>query len=244
MTTCSARTATTRPRPSRISSTRSNSIAGPATRPPICTGRRSTERWRARLYLHRALPLEAQDVVAITHREKPRPDNTSFPLNDLNPRTEDQSSGQRAGTSHGEETDSGEEKEKAGVKKDDGAGNTQTRGVRRYRQCLGKRPRQWRKRQRRPPHPAAYARFGRAAIADKDHASRVRSTAVNLSARQRGFSLLGRKRSIAARGRSNFWGSIAPGLSWQVGAVLPVDLDRGVDLNAFYDRVGLRFFHA
>jgi hypothetical protein len=24
-------------------------------------------------------------------------------------------------------------------------------------------------------------------------------------------------------------------LSWQVGAVLPVDLDRGVDLNAFLD---------
>jgi hypothetical protein len=50
--------------------------------------------------------------------------------------------------------------------------------------------------------------------------------------------------SEALRRGSDFWGSIAPGLSWQVGAVLPVDLDRGVDLNAFYDRVGLRFFHA
>jgi hypothetical protein len=50
--------------------------------------------------------------------------------------------------------------------------------------------------------------------------------------------------SEALRRGSDFWGSIAPGLSWQVGAVLPVDLDRGVDLNAFYDRAGLRFFHA
>jgi hypothetical protein len=28
-----------------------------------------------------------------------------------------------------------------------------------------------------------------------------------------------------------------------VGSILPVDLDFGVDLNAFYDRVGLKFFH-
>jgi hypothetical protein len=50
--------------------------------------------------------------------------------------------------------------------------------------------------------------------------------------------------SEALRRGSDFWGAIAPRLSWQVGAILPVDLDRGVDLNAFYDRVGLRFFHA
>jgi hypothetical protein len=49
--------------------------------------------------------------------------------------------------------------------------------------------------------------------------------------------------SAALRRGSDFWGAIVPGLSWQVGAVLPVDLDRGVDLNAYYDRVGLRFFH-
>jgi hypothetical protein len=28
-----------------------------------------------------------------------------------------------------------------------------------------------------------------------------------------------------------------------VGSILPVDLDFGVDLNAFYDRQGLKFFH-
>jgi hypothetical protein len=48
----------------------------------------------------------------------------------------------------------------------------------------------------------------------------------------------------ALRRGSDFWGAISPGLQWQVGAALPVDLDHGVDLNAFYDRIGLRFFHA
>jgi hypothetical protein len=120
-------------------------------------------------------------------------------LNDLNPRTEDKSSGQRAGTSHGEETGSGDKEEKTQVEKNDGANKTQTSGGRRYRQCLGKRPRQWRKRQRRPPHPAAYTRFERTAFTDRDHASRVRPAAVNLSARQREFSLLDRKRGAAAR---------------------------------------------
>jgi hypothetical protein len=42
---------------------------------------------------------------------------------------------------------------------------------------------------------------------------------------------------------STFWSALLPGVSWQVGKVLPVDLDHGDDLNAFYDRVGLRFFH-
>ncbi|HXB06598.1 MAG TPA: hypothetical protein VNW04_05775 [Puia sp.] len=42
---------------------------------------------------------------------------------------------------------------------------------------------------------------------------------------------------------STFWSSRLPGVSWEVGPVLPVDLDHGEDLNAFYDRVGLRFFH-
>lgn len=48
----------------------------------------------------------------------------------------------------------------------------------------------------------------------------------------------------ALRRGSDFWGGITPGLSWHVGATLPVDLDKGIDLNAFYDRIGLRFFHA
>ncbi len=42
---------------------------------------------------------------------------------------------------------------------------------------------------------------------------------------------------------SVFWSSHLPGTSWQVGKTLPVDLDHGNDLNAYYDRVGLRFFH-
>ena len=47
-----------------------------------------------------------------------------------------------------------------------------------------------------------------------------------------------------------FWSAIVPtGTRWQVGKVLPVQLDSGVDLNAFYtrggfgDTPGLHFFH-
>ena len=47
----------------------------------------------------------------------------------------------------------------------------------------------------------------------------------------------------ALRRGSDFWGALVPGTSWEVGAILPVDLDFGVDLNAFYDREGLKFFH-
>jgi hypothetical protein len=47
----------------------------------------------------------------------------------------------------------------------------------------------------------------------------------------------------ALRRGSDYWGSLLPGVRWEVGARLPVDLDHGVDLNAYYDRVGLRFFH-
>jgi len=47
----------------------------------------------------------------------------------------------------------------------------------------------------------------------------------------------------ALRRGSDFWGSLIAGVQWQVGATLPVDLDHGQDLNAYYDRVGLRFFH-
>jgi hypothetical protein len=49
---------------------------------------------------------------------------------------------------------------------------------------------------------------------------------------------------------AQFWGSIVPkGTRWHVGRVLPVALDSGVDLNAFYtrgdggDSPGLHFFH-
>src|SRR5512133_383000 len=47
----------------------------------------------------------------------------------------------------------------------------------------------------------------------------------------------------ALRRAADFWGGLVPGIPWEVGAVLPVDLDFGVDLNAFYDREGLKFFH-
>jgi hypothetical protein len=48
--------------------------------------------------------------------------------------------------------------------------------------------------------------------------------------------------SALARG-SKFWSALLPGTQWQVGSVLPVKLDAGSDLNAFYDRIGLSFFH-
>jgi hypothetical protein len=54
----------------------------------------------------------------------------------------------------------------------------------------------------------------------------------------------------ALRRTADFWGSIVPGgTSWHVGNVLPVAIDSGVDLNAFYTRgedgntPGLHFFH-
>ncbi|MEA2711949.1 MAG: hypothetical protein QOF78_4550 [Phycisphaerales bacterium] len=48
----------------------------------------------------------------------------------------------------------------------------------------------------------------------------------------------------ASRG-ANFWGAFFPtGRTWQPGQTLPLNLDRGEDLNAYYDRVGLSFFHA
>jgi hypothetical protein len=54
----------------------------------------------------------------------------------------------------------------------------------------------------------------------------------------------------ALRRAADFWGGIVPSsFTWQVGAQLPVHLDVGVDLNAFYsrggggDRPGLSFFH-
>src|SRR2546427_6586660 len=47
----------------------------------------------------------------------------------------------------------------------------------------------------------------------------------------------------ALRRGADFWGALVPGIPWEVGTILPVDLDFGVDLNAFYDREGLKFFH-
>src|SRR5229473_2293799 len=46
-----------------------------------------------------------------------------------------------------------------------------------------------------------------------------------------------------ARGVS-YWGALAPdGITWESGPVLPMILDKGEDLNAFYDRKALNFFH-
>lgn len=56
--------------------------------------------------------------------------------------------------------------------------------------------------------------------------------------------------AVALRRTSNFWGAILPQtFRWEVGNTLPVILDDGVDLNAFYtrggfgDAPGLHFFH-
>ena len=46
----------------------------------------------------------------------------------------------------------------------------------------------------------------------------------------------------ALRRGADFWRALLPAPSWEVGSILPVDLDFGVDLNAFYDREGLKFF--
>lgn len=56
--------------------------------------------------------------------------------------------------------------------------------------------------------------------------------------------------ACALRRTADFWGNILPtGTSWEIGSTLPVNLDSGVDLNAFYtrgdgeDSPGLHFFH-
>jgi len=51
----------------------------------------------------------------------------------------------------------------------------------------------------------------------------------------------------ALRRASDFWGGLLGDHKWNsaiTGSVLPVKLDEGVDLNAYYDRVALNFFHA
>jgi hypothetical protein len=50
--------------------------------------------------------------------------------------------------------------------------------------------------------------------------------------------------AAAALGRgAGFWAPLLGVTRWQPGAVLPVGLDEGQDLNAYYDRVHLAFFH-
>jgi hypothetical protein len=47
----------------------------------------------------------------------------------------------------------------------------------------------------------------------------------------------------ALRRGGDFWAPILKVKQWEPGAVLPVSLDKGVDLNAYYDRTELAFFH-
>lgn len=47
----------------------------------------------------------------------------------------------------------------------------------------------------------------------------------------------------ALRRGADYWAPRVPGGRWQPGATLPVKLDAGVDLNAYYDRRALNFFH-
>ena len=47
----------------------------------------------------------------------------------------------------------------------------------------------------------------------------------------------------ALRRGADFWAARIPLTKWQVGPILKVLLDEGVDLNAYYDRKALNFFH-
>lgn len=50
--------------------------------------------------------------------------------------------------------------------------------------------------------------------------------------------------AVALRRGADLWGSIvAPRTGWQPGGTLTATLDHGKDLNAYYDRRGLWFFH-
>ncbi len=48
----------------------------------------------------------------------------------------------------------------------------------------------------------------------------------------------------ALRRGADFFARRVPGGEWQMGATLPIRLDAGEDLNAYYDRRALHFFHA
>jgi hypothetical protein len=47
----------------------------------------------------------------------------------------------------------------------------------------------------------------------------------------------------ALRRGADFWAARVPLTNWEVGPVLKVLLDEGADLNAYYDRAALNFFH-
>jgi hypothetical protein len=47
----------------------------------------------------------------------------------------------------------------------------------------------------------------------------------------------------ALRRGADFWAAVVPLTNWEVGPTLKVLLDEGTDLNAYYDRKALNFFH-
>ncbi|UAJ12301.1 hypothetical protein [Polymorphobacter megasporae] len=47
----------------------------------------------------------------------------------------------------------------------------------------------------------------------------------------------------ALRRGADFWAVVVPLTAWELGKTLPVLLDEGQDLNAYYDRKALNFFH-
>lgn len=47
----------------------------------------------------------------------------------------------------------------------------------------------------------------------------------------------------ALRRGADFWAAVIPLTQWELGKTLPVILDKGQDLNAYYDRKALNFFH-
>src|SRR5436190_4659836 len=47
----------------------------------------------------------------------------------------------------------------------------------------------------------------------------------------------------ALRRGADFWAGRVPLANWQMGATLKILLDEGTDLNAYYDRHALNFFH-
>lgn len=47
----------------------------------------------------------------------------------------------------------------------------------------------------------------------------------------------------ALRRCADYWAARVPSLVWHTSPRLPVNLDEGIDFNAYYDRSSLNFFH-
>lgn len=73
---------------------------------------------------------------------------------------------------------------------------------------------------------------------------RIKGTAVKPGSYQPGTPEYGYWTAAEALRRgADFWAPLLGVRRWQPGPVLPVGLDEGVDLNAYYDRTELAFFH-